>query len=269
VIGDLFKTSFGTHVVELIRLDAKVREGHDPDALHDARVAVRRLRSYLRTFLPILDPVWADALSERLGWLNERFAEARDLDVLVETLEQRAASPDGEGIVLPAGLLERLRGEREERHASVKAALRDPRYLTLLEEIVAAARQPQLNLRAHEPARKSMRKLLAAVWKRACKPVRKYGQAPTDSQLHEIRIKTKHVRYAAECFEQLAGKRAKTLARHAEHLQTVLGDQHDAVMAAACLREVPASWADIFPEPLRPRWRSVWRKMQAAYLRLE
>ena len=267
MIGELFKTTFGTHVVELIRLDAKVREGHNADALHDARVAVRRLRSYLRTFLPILDPVWADALRERLSWLNERFAEARDLDVLVETLERHNSENESEA--LPEGLLDRLRREREQRHASVKAALRDPRYLTLLEEIVAAARQPQLSALGHEPARKSMRKLLAAVWKRACKPVRKSGRTPTDAQLHEIRIKTKHVRYAAECFEELAGKRAKTLARHAEHLQTVLGDQHDAVMAKARLNEIPGAPVDAFPPPSRPRWRPIWRKMETAYARLE
>jgi CHAD domain-containing protein len=268
VIGDLFKTTFGTHVVDLIRLDAKVREGNDPEALHDARVALRRLRSYLRTFLPILDPVWAEALRERLGWLNERFAEARDLDVLVETLEQRANAPSSEGVALPPGLLERLRAERDERHSLVQAALRDPRYLALLEEIVAAARQPQLNQHAHEPAFKGMRKLLAAVWKRARKPVREYGRSPDDAQLHEIRIKTKHVRYAAECFEPLAGKRAKVLARHAERLQTVLGDQHDAVMAAARLRERPEVQPEVFPAPGQPRWRPIWRKLRAAYQRL-
>jgi CHAD domain-containing protein len=265
VIGDLFKTTFGTHVVELIRLDAKVRGGNDPEALHDARVAVRRLRSYLRTFLPILDQVWACTLRERLGWLNERFAAARDLDVLVETLENRVAPSPPEGVALPSGLLARLRAERDERHSSVQAALRDPRYLALLEEIVAAARQPLLNQGAHEPARKGMRKLLAAVWKRARKPVRDYGRLPNDAQLHEIRIKAKHVRYAAECFEPLAGKNAKALARHAERLQTVLGDQHDAVMAAARLREFPEVPSEFHLAPRRPRWRPIWRKMWTAY----
>jgi CHAD domain-containing protein len=269
VIGDLFKRTFGTHVVELIRLDAKVREGTDREALHDARVAVRRLRSYLRTFRPVLEPIWAAALRQRLGWLNKRFAEARDLDVLVETLERRAAGPEFTGPALSEGLLKRLRSERDARHVGVQAALRDPRYLALLEEIVAAARQPQLNQRAQSPERAGMRKLLAAVWRRACKPVRTYDRSPTDAQLHDVRIKTKHVRYAAECFEPLAGKRAKTLAKHAERLQTVLGEQHDAVVAAARLREYPEAPSDAFPLPRRPSWRPIWRKMQAAYRRLK
>jgi CHAD domain-containing protein len=269
VIGDLFKTAFGTHVVELIRLDAKVREGNDPDALHDARVAVRRLRSYLRTFLPILDPVWADALRERLAWLNERFSEARDLDVLVAALERCSTAPTADGLALPAGVLERLRAERDRRHAAVQAALRDPHYLALLEEIVAGARRPQLNDQAQLPAREGMRQLLAGVWKRAGKPVRKYGRSPTDAQLHMIRIKTKHVRYAAECFETLAGKRAKTLARQAERLQTVLGEQHDAVMATARLREFPDVSPAVFGAAESVRWRRIWRRLRAAYRRLQ
>ncbi|MBV8118217.1 MAG: CHAD domain-containing protein [Candidatus Eremiobacteraeota bacterium] len=268
MIGDLFRRTFATLVVELIRLDAKVRSGTDPEALHDARVAVRRLRSYLRTFRPVLDPVWAATLRERLAWLNERLAGARDLDVLVEKLEQRAERAPPDEPSMPTGLIERLRAERDERHRNVQATLRDPRYLALLEEIVAAARQPQLNGHAHEAPRQGMRRLLSAVWKRARKPVREFGSDPTDDQLHAIRIKAKHVRYAAECFEALAGKRAKTLAHHTARLQNVLGDYRDAVMAAARLRELPGVPLELFPLPTRPRWRKVWQKMQTAYRRL-
>ncbi len=269
MIGDHFKTIFGTHVVDLVRLDAKVREGNDPEALHEARVAVRRLRSYLRTFLPVLDEVWACTLRERLAWLNQLFAEARDLDVLVDMLDRRAAAAQPESVALPNGVLERLHAERDQRHAAVRAALREPHYLSLLEEIVAAARYPQLNQRALEPVRDGMHALLADVWKRARKPVRKYGRSPDDAQLHEIRIKTKHVRYAAECFEPLAGKRAKVLARHAERLQTVLGQQHDGVMAVVRLREFPDVPAEAIDAPKRIRWRRIWRKMCAAYRRLK
>ncbi|MGA8534855.1 MAG: CHAD domain-containing protein [Candidatus Tumulicola sp.] len=266
MIGDVFKTAFGTNVVDLIRLDAKVREGDSPEALHDARVAVRRLRSYLRTFLPILDGVWACALRERLRWLNERFAEARDLDVLLEGLERSGTAAGG--VASASELLERVRAERDRRHQSVQAALRDARYLTLLEEIVAAARQPQFVGQAQRPARPGMRRLLSAVWKRARKRVRRYGRRPTDAQLHEIRIKTKHVRYAAECLEPFDGKPVKALVRHAERLQSLLGNQHDAVMAAARLRDFigSAPWED--RSVPRPRWRPVWRKMRRAYRRL-
>ncbi len=266
MIGDHFRTTFGTHVVDLIRLDAKVREGNDPEALHEARVAVRRLRSYLRTFLPILDPVWGNTLRERLAWLNELFAEARDFDVLVAALDRWADAPP-DGAALPEGLLERLHAERDQRHATVQAELRGEHYLTLLEEIVAAARHPQLNQRATEPLRESMRELLAAVWERARKPMRKYGRAPTDAELHEFRINTKHVRYAVECFEPIAGKPAKVLARHAARLQTVLGRRHDAVMAVAHLRGFPGAPPELF-DASPARWRRIWRKMRTAYRRL-
>ena len=137
------------------------------------------------------------------------------------------------------------------------------------EEIVAGARRPQLNEQAHRPARDGMRQLLAGVWKRAGKPVRKYGRSPSDAQLHMIRIKTKHVRYAAECFEMLAGKRSRALARQAERLQTVLGEQHDAVMARARLREFPDVSPAAFGAAEPVRWRRIWRNMRTAYRRLK
>ena len=47
------------------------------------------------------------------------------------------------------------------------------------------------------------------------------------------------MRYAAECFATIAGKRAKKLARRAGRLQTLLGDHRDAVAAAAQTESAP------------------------------
>ncbi len=63
------------------------------------------------------------------------------------------------------------------------------------------------------------------------------GSAPTDQQLHQIRIAAKRLRYAAEAAEPVVGKRARRVASAAERLQTQLGDHHDAVVAEAWLRD--------------------------------
>ncbi len=66
--------------------------------------------------------------------------------------------------------------------------------------------------------------------------MREAGRRPTDQQLHRIRIGAKQLRYASELASPVAGKPARRTARRAEHLQTVLGEHHDAVFAEAWLR---------------------------------
>lgn len=266
MIGELYERAFAVCTAELVRLDAGVRSGTDPEAVHDARVALRRLRSYLRTFRPILDATWANALRERMRWLDERLAQARDVDVILAKFEEKQR--EHEVNALPPELMERLRAERDEGHASIRAALRHPQYLALLEEIVAAAKAPRLAEGAHEPVRRAMPKLLRAVFRRARKRVREYDLNRSDATLHEVRKAAKHVRYAAECFEELGGKSAKRLARRAERLQMLLGDHRDTIIAATRLRSLLGAAGPNGQATTPPRWRPVWKQMTDAYGRL-
>jgi CHAD domain len=84
----------------LIRHDAVVRLDTDPEGVHQARVATRRLRSDLRTLHRALDPHWSRELRDELGWLGRALGAARDADVLLARLAARAqalpaASADG------------------------------------------------------------------------------------------------------------------------------------------------------------------------------
>ena len=60
--------------------------------MHDMRVAVRRLRSLLRTAEPMLDRGWVEALRAELDWLAGRLGDVRDLDVMIEHLADEAAT---------------------------------------------------------------------------------------------------------------------------------------------------------------------------------
>ena len=69
-----------------------------------------------------------------------------------------------------------------------------------------------------------------------------YGGRPggpgRDTALHETRKAAKDVRYAAECAGAALGKDPAKLAKQAKKLQSVLGDQHDAVIARALTRDI-------------------------------
>ncbi|MDQ3354937.1 MAG: CHAD domain-containing protein, partial [Actinomycetota bacterium] len=59
-----------------------------------------------------------------------------------------------------------------------------------------------------------------------------------DEELHQVRIRAKRCRYAAEVAALAVGKPAKQLARAVADLQDVLGEHQDAVVAEAWLRSV-------------------------------
>ena len=57
-----------------------------PDAVHKARVATRRLRSALRTFRPLLDRTVTDPLRREVRWLTGALGAPRDAEVLLQAL---------------------------------------------------------------------------------------------------------------------------------------------------------------------------------------
>jgi len=103
-------------------------------------------------------------------------------------------------------------------------------YRGLLERlelpVEAAAAAPRRTL--EELAARELRRLLAQV--------RKLGKAPADDQLHELRIRVKRVRYAAELGGLPPGARTARVIRAATLLQDILGEHQDAVVAEERIR---------------------------------
>jgi inorganic triphosphatase YgiF len=71
----------------LLRSLPGARLGDDPEAVHQARTAVRRLRATLKLFGPYLDTAWAKGLRRELRWLAGPLGEARDAEVALARLE--------------------------------------------------------------------------------------------------------------------------------------------------------------------------------------
>ena len=83
------------HVDRLVTCERGVRSD-EPEAVHDMRVATRRLRSTLATYRPLLDREQTDPLREELKWLGEALGRPRDAEVLHQRmLDLVAAQPDG------------------------------------------------------------------------------------------------------------------------------------------------------------------------------
>jgi CHAD domain-containing protein len=273
--GDIVQRALALSVIRLIRHDAVVRLDLDPEGVHQARVATRRLRSDLRTFRPLVDRKWSTTLRAELGWLAGMLGEVRDGDVLLARLRALAGELP-ESLVAPAGaVLETLEKARASAFAVLDEALRSERYIGLLDRLVETAKAPALRSDAGEPAADVIPALVRRPWHKLEKRVERGGEDPSDAQLHEIRIRTKRVRYAADAATPVAGKPARALAHAAARLQDVLGDLNDARVAADWLDQwakgidgeparAAATLADrerTAASELRGSWREVWDEL--------
>jgi triphosphatase len=113
----------------------------DPEALHDVRVAVRRLTSALDVFADGLDEMPRRRARRALRRDAEPLGRARDLDVqiaLVRRFLKTARNSEQAGIEYVIGVLANERREIEGEAASAIAALADEELRDALAEVTAA-----------------------------------------------------------------------------------------------------------------------------------
>ena len=234
--ADLVRHVIATSVAALLRHDPGVRLGDDPEDIHRARVATRRLRSQLRTFRELLVADWSNALREDLRWLADGLGEVRDKQVMAERLRSRSTALDLNDAPAVGEVAAQLEVESEEARARLVLDMRSDRYVGLLEKLVEAARGPAVTEAAQAPAAVVVASLARRDWKRLRKGAGGLGDDPLDSDLHHVRILAKRARYAAEAAEPLLGKPAQRFVEALTDLQDVLGDHQDSVTAQHWLR---------------------------------
>jgi CHAD domain-containing protein len=219
--------------------DPGTRLGRDPESLHQMRVAVRRLRALLREAGPMLEPGWVDPLRAELEWLGDELGPVRDLDVFREYLAEAIGHLDPGERPAGARLLESLEADRRAARAPMLGALKSERYLRLLAALDEAATQPRT-----VDTGASLESLGERALRRLRRAIEDLGDAPSDEDLHAVRIKVKRARYAAELAQPIAGKPARRFIERAKDLQDLLGDHQDAVTAQARLKTLADSLGD-------------------------
>ena len=223
---DVLRSALAEQYARLLAHDPGTRLGTDPEHVHQMRVATRRARAFLRAAAPLLDERWTRELRDELGWLGRELGPARDLDVLLEHVQEDVASLGAEGKPL-APLVESLAKEREKARSAAVVALSDPRYFALLDRLEGVDPIAADDIDEDET--------LAELWWRQFKRTRKaFRTLDSDSrneELHRARILVKRGRYAAELADRELGKRGERFVDAAKHLQDVLGEHQDAVVA--------------------------------------
>jgi inorganic triphosphatase YgiF len=237
--------------IEVLLADAHGALAHDdPEFVHQARVALRRIRTALRLLRRHV--AVPKRLARDLRWMACALGAARDWDVIVdEVLPEIEAALDA-GL---APACARLRAEARRRRArerdTARAALASPRLacamLALLAWCQAQPRDGGVTLQALAGT------LLTRRHARLFAAARGFASLPPKAQ-HRVRILTKRLRYALDFFAvALPARAAARYAKRLAALQDDLGALNDVAVAYArlrglarprALREALDAWAE-------------------------
>jgi CHAD domain-containing protein len=229
----------GFHLATFQREEPAARGG-DIEAVHQLRVASRRLRATLQLFAPVLPAAVVGSATEGLGWLGRGIGAVRDLDVLTLAIAARSRRL-GDDARAALGPLEHALVERRAVALAELGRLLDTarsrRVLSRLSQLVLSRPGVRGPVRLGDVAGDLLQPLLRAV-QRAGRDLD--AETPAVA-LHRLRVRVKRLRYACEALESLIGDGMHPLLRRLVRLQDVLGEHQDAVTQVAWLRAYAGS----------------------------
>ncbi len=212
-------------------------EGRDPEGVHKMRVATRRMRSAYRLLGDYMDESYQTRIVKPLRKTARVLGAVRDLDVFIlKTREyvDKELHGDVEGLAPLFALL-------DERYAVARGKLLNwigsKRYEKFVQRFQTVLMNPlsQLSDRVKYAAPPLIYEHMGHV--------RRYHELLPDADLgmlHQLRIEFKRLRYTLEFFEGVLGNETAALIKEVKHMQELLGDLNDAVVAVDLLDDLMA-----------------------------
>ena len=214
--------------------EAGTRNGVDPEALHDMRVATRRMRAAFRLFKEYYEKQTAKRLREGLKQTGRALGGVRDFDVLrIRVNAYRESLPKGRRKEME-GLLSVIKEQRERARAEMLATLGSSEHRQWLETMQTFVENEGMGVRQSPattvPIACRVEEVVPELVYRHFKQVRAYGTTLDRADiphLHALRIEVKRFRYTLEFFQGVLGPEAAEVITRAVALQDHLGDLHD------------------------------------------
>jgi CHAD domain-containing protein len=214
------------------RLDGRTREDH-PEAVHEARKSLKRLRAVVRLARAELGDDVYRRENATFRDTGRRLADTRDAQVLVETLDKLVDDD-------PAA----ARDLRQLREALVRRrdALNRRSDSGSSEEVVLELRQARERIDEwplEEEGFAALAPGLKRIYRRGRRALKIAHGDPSDEHLHELRKRVKDLWHASQLLRPAAPKRMKALAKGLHALSDRLGDDHDLAVLLAWARRHP------------------------------
>jgi len=244
------ESSLGELAYRVLRKDASAmlanapgtRLGEDVEALHQMRVATRRMRAGLDMFAEVL-PARARHLHAELGWLAALLGDVRDLDIQIGRFEDWNEEMSGDHREALDELADLLVAQRVKARTILLEALDSRRYDRLVTGLVAMVTQgpSTRSVAARTAGLIAMPALIGERHDAARKAARRATRTGVATDYHRLRIRCKRLRYALEFAAGLYDGELKGFVRQMTRLQDTLGAMQDAEVASSRLAAIALS----------------------------
>ena len=237
--GDVVRAALALQVQALQDADLMVRTGQ-PDAVHQVRVACRRLRSTLAAFRPVLDRSQTDRLREELAEVGSALSPTRDAEVALAHLRELVAAQPVELVLGPVAARLQQAAIKDEQAGDVHArrTLSSAGYLQLRDDLDALVAEPPLTEAAGRPADEVLREVLARTARRLTHAVEAAQDSDEDEALHDVRKAAKRLRYTADAAVPVLGRPVADLVSALKGVQEVLGERQDTFITRPLLQQI-------------------------------
>jgi triphosphatase len=240
--GQAFRAIARACVGQLVDNLPALRKG-DAEALHQARVSLRRLRAAMSLFADIVRDHQTESIKAELKWITSEFGPAREMDVLWEradatSKEAQALDANAELDGLPA-LEDELAQRRQRAFRGARAAIESARFRMLLIDLAAwidvgewqGMDDPLQRVERETSIEGFATTGLDRRWKKILKRGRKLRELDPRRR-HKLRIAVKKIRYASEFFadafpDAKSTRRQKTFLKRLKPVQDCLGELND------------------------------------------
>ncbi|MBW4613659.1 MAG: CHAD domain-containing protein [Desmonostoc vinosum HA7617-LM4] len=298
-LGDYACQAIQKHFKKTLKWEKSVKKDEDPEALHQMRVGMRRLRTAVSRFEIALDfpkPV----TDKNIGKIARRLGNLRDLDVLKESLQTNykphLSHKEQDSLQTAFAALTK---QREDVLSSVQKTLKDEPYKSLKEALKDWLEKPSYRQLASVDIGKVLPDLLLPevsnfllhpgwlvgtyIEESEVKIQRNWQQEKLEAELtkegeilHSLRKQAKRIRYQMELFTDLYGESYAAYITEIKNIQEILGTMQDSVVLAEWLMDVFDSeihtqlptLANLLAENRYQMWQQ-WQPLQERYLKAD
>ena len=230
-----------------------VQRDVDTEFVHQARVAIRRMRSALRLFRDAIPEGTAAYLRGELKWLGKRFGGVRDLDVFLLNLSRFQEKIER----FPAKKRQAFENGIEKRRRSLLKTLNEvlesPRYKTFERRFVQFLTRPVPSRPRAPLAVKAVREvapvLIMERFDAAIEQGRVLHANSKLKQYHLLRIQMKRLRYACEFMAPAYEGALDAFVERMVEIQDCLGELQDTVFTRGFIDSLCADWRGKLVDP--------------------
>ncbi|MCC5626771.1 CHAD domain-containing protein [Nostoc sphaeroides CHAB 2801] len=298
-LGDYAYQGIEKHFKKTLKWEKSVKKDEDPEALHQMRVGMRRLRTTVTSFGLAVD-VPKPVSDKNIGKIARRLGNLRDLDVLKESLENdyKPNLPCKEQESLKTAF-NALAKQRQDVLLSVQKTLKDECYKSLKDALDKWLEKPSYQPLASFTIQQILPDLLfpevsnfllhpgwlvgtkfvesEVIIQKDWKPEKIEKQLTTEGEIiHSLRKEAKRLRYQMELFSDLYGESYAAYLTEVKNIQEILGTMQDSAVLTDWLTDVFKSeiktelptLATLLTENRYQSWQK-WQPLQERYLKVE